>query len=124
MLQLWHVGMGCTVVDPPVPETARFGLSGIALDGKNSGREITQADMDNVLASYATAAATTEALRFSSVGLHGSHGYLTDQFMRAHATGAQTPTWRYQGPYPFRHPNRGRLPGHRLHRLPDLFPIW
>ncbi|MGW5138003.1 NADH:flavin oxidoreductase [Nocardia beijingensis] len=84
MPQLWHVGMDRTVGHPPVPDAPRIGPSGIALDGTNSGREMTQADIDDVVAAYASAAVTAEALGFDGVEIHGGHGYLIDQFLWAH----------------------------------------
>lgn len=84
MPQLWHVGMDRAVGNPPVAEAPRIGPSGIALDGTKSGQEMTQADIDNVVAAYATAAATAEALGFDGVEIHGGHGYLIDQFLWAH----------------------------------------
>ncbi|MGV9970314.1 NADH:flavin oxidoreductase [Nocardia beijingensis] len=84
MPQLWHVGMDRTVGHPPVPDAPRIGPSGIALDGTNSGREMTRADIDDVVAAYASAAATAEALGFDGVEIHGGHGYLIDQFLWAH----------------------------------------
>ena len=81
--QLWHVGMDRAEGAPPVPDAPRIGPSGIALDGSLSGQEMTQADIDNVVASYATAAAAAEALGFDGVEIHGGHGYLVDQFFWA-----------------------------------------
>ncbi|MGV9677785.1 NADH:flavin oxidoreductase [Nocardia sp. NPDC003482] len=84
MPQLWHVGMERSAGDPPVPDAPRLGPSGLALDGTHSGREMTHADIDEVVAAYATAAATAEALGFDGVEIHGGHGYLIDQFLWAH----------------------------------------
>ncbi|MEQ8148065.1 NADH:flavin oxidoreductase [Streptomyces sp. OP7] len=84
MPQLWHVGMDRAAGNPPVPDAPRIGPSGIALDGSHSGREMTQADIDNVVAAYASAAASAEALGFDGVEIHGGHGYLVDQFLWAH----------------------------------------
>ncbi|TXS47492.1 NADH:flavin oxidoreductase [Streptomyces sp. OR43] len=84
MPQLWHVGMDRTAGSPPVPDAPRIGPSGIALDGTKSGKEMTQADIDNVVAAYATAAASAEALGFDGVEIHGGHGYLIDQFLWGH----------------------------------------
>ncbi|MEV6014602.1 MULTISPECIES: NADH:flavin oxidoreductase [unclassified Streptomyces] len=83
MPQLWHVGMERVAGSPPVPDAPRIGPSGIALDGTRSGREMTQADIDNVVAAYATAAASAEELGFDGVEIHGAHGYLIDQFLWA-----------------------------------------
>ncbi|MFE1850823.1 NADH:flavin oxidoreductase [Streptomyces sp. NPDC059489] len=84
MPQLWHVGMDRTAGNPPVPGAPAIGPSGIALDGARSGHTMTQADIDNVVAAYATAAAAAEALGFDGVEIHGGHGYLVDQFLWAH----------------------------------------
>jgi 2,4-dienoyl-CoA reductase-like NADH-dependent reductase (Old Yellow Enzyme family) len=81
MPQLWHVGMDRTVGNPPVPDAPRIGPSGIALDGTQSGHVMTQADIDNAVAAYASAAAAAEALGFDGVEIHGGHGYLIDQFL-------------------------------------------
>jgi 2,4-dienoyl-CoA reductase-like NADH-dependent reductase (Old Yellow Enzyme family) len=84
MPQLWHVGMERVDGAPPVPDAPRIGPSGIALDGSVAGKEMTQADMDNVIAAYATAAAAAEAVGFDGVEIHGGHGYLVDQFLWTH----------------------------------------
>ncbi|MEV4124385.1 NADH:flavin oxidoreductase [Nocardia sp. NPDC049707] len=92
MPQLWHVGMDRAIGNPPVPAAPRIGPSGIALDGTNSGLAMTQADIDNVVAAYATAAARAEALGFDGVEIHGAHGYLIDQFLWAY-TNRRTDTY-------------------------------
>ncbi|MFF7475324.1 NADH:flavin oxidoreductase [Streptomyces sp. NPDC008092] len=83
MPQLWHVGMDRAAGAPPVPDAPRIGPSGIALDGTKSGKEMTQADIDNVVAAYATSAASAESLGFDGIEIHGGHGYLVDQFLWA-----------------------------------------
>ncbi|WP_259454024.1 NADH:flavin oxidoreductase [Streptomyces ginkgonis] len=82
--QLWHVGMERTAGNPPEPEAPPIGPSGIGLDGNRTGRAMTQADIDNVVAAYALAAAQAEALGFDGVEIHGGHGYLIDQFLWSH----------------------------------------
>ncbi|KOV93763.1 NADH:flavin oxidoreductase [Streptomyces sp. NRRL B-3648] len=84
MPQLWHVGMDRTPGNPPVPDAPAIGPSGIGLDGTRSGHAMTQADIDNVVAAYASAAAAAEALGFDGVEIHGGHGYLIDQFLWSH----------------------------------------
>ncbi|MEV6192500.1 NADH:flavin oxidoreductase [Streptomyces sp. NPDC051920] len=84
MPQLWHVGMERAAGSPPVPDAPRIGPSGIALDGTKSGEEMTPADIDDVVAAYAAAAASAEELGFDGVEIHGGHGYLIDQFLWAH----------------------------------------
>lgn len=81
MPQLWHVGMDRKAGSPPVPDAPRVGPSGIALDGTKSGTEMTRADIDDVVAAYAAAAAAAESLGFDGVEIHGGHGYLIDQFL-------------------------------------------
>jgi 2,4-dienoyl-CoA reductase-like NADH-dependent reductase (Old Yellow Enzyme family) len=44
---------------------------------------MTQADLDEVIAAFAEAAATAERIGFDGVELHGAHGYLIDQFLWA-----------------------------------------
>ncbi len=44
---------------------------------------MTQADIDDVVAAFAKAAADAERVGFDGVELHGAHGYLIDQFLWA-----------------------------------------
>ncbi|MGY0062598.1 NADH:flavin oxidoreductase [Streptomyces sp. LZ34] len=81
MSQLWHVGMDRKPGTPPVPAAPAMGPSGIAVDGTESGRAMTQADIDDVVAAYATAAASAQRIGFDGVEIHAGHGYLIDQFL-------------------------------------------
>lgn len=82
--QLWHVGAARTAGAPPVPEAPVVGPSGLALDGSPLGdtrATLTTADIDDIVAAFATAAGAARRLGFDGVELHGAHGYLIDQFL-------------------------------------------
>ncbi|MEV0172882.1 NADH:flavin oxidoreductase [Streptomyces sp. NPDC050803] len=80
--QLWHIGMVRQAGQPPFADAPAVGPSGIRLDGtEGAGKEMTQADLDDVIAAFAEAAAAAERIGFDGVELHGAHGYLIDQFL-------------------------------------------
>ena len=79
MPQIWHVGLRRAPRDPR-PEDARAGPSGIAKPGQQVAEPMTEADIADAIASYATAAADAKRLGFDGVEIHGAHGYLIDQF--------------------------------------------
>ncbi|MFC9845929.1 NADH:flavin oxidoreductase [Streptomyces sp. NPDC060223] len=80
--QLWHIGMVRSAGDPPFADAPAVGPSGLRLDGTaGAGKEMTQADLDEVVAAFAEAAAAAERIGFDGVELHGAHGYLIDQFL-------------------------------------------
>ncbi|MFJ1607905.1 NADH:flavin oxidoreductase [Streptomyces sp. NPDC088253] len=82
--QLWHIGMVRKAGKPPYADAPAVGPSGIRLDGtEGTGKAMTQADLDEVIAAFAEAAATAERIGFDGVELHGAHGYLLDQFLWA-----------------------------------------
>ncbi|MFB7633495.1 NADH:flavin oxidoreductase [Streptomyces sp. NPDC056149] len=74
--QLWHTGVVRTGDEPPAE-----GPSGLGLDGAPAGKAMTQQDIDDTVAAFATAAADAERLGFDGVELHGAHGYLIDDFL-------------------------------------------
>ncbi|MER6564971.1 NADH:flavin oxidoreductase [Streptomyces sp. NPDC001093] len=80
--QLWHIGMVRKDGEAPFPEAPAMGPSGlVAADAEPTGRAMTQADLDDVVAAFAKAAADAERIGFDGVEIHGAHGYLVDQFL-------------------------------------------
>lgn len=80
--QLWHIGMVRSAGEPPFANAPAVGPSGIRLDGtEGTGKAMTRADLDDVIAAFAEAAAAAERIGFDGVELHGAHGYLIDQFL-------------------------------------------
>jgi 2,4-dienoyl-CoA reductase-like NADH-dependent reductase (Old Yellow Enzyme family) len=80
--QLWHVGAvpnpagrsGPGAVDSP---------SGLLAAGRKVGEPMTDADVADTIAAFASAAADARRLGFDALELHGAHGYLIDQFFWA-----------------------------------------
>ena len=90
--QLWHVGAakGKDVlgkIDSP------SGLS--KRDGTPFTEPMTDADIADTIAAFASAAADAKRLGFDAVELHGAHGYLIDQFFW---DGTNVRTDAYGGP--------------------------
>ncbi|WP_404198257.1 NADH:flavin oxidoreductase [Streptomyces tauricus] len=84
MPQLWHIGMVRSAGEQPFTDAPAVGPSGLRLDGTaGQGKEMTQADLDDVVQAFADAAADAERIGFDGVELHGAHGYLLDQFLWA-----------------------------------------
>ncbi|GGY73984.1 oxidoreductase [Streptomyces olivaceoviridis] len=82
--QLWHIGMVRKQGDAPFPDAPAVGPSGLEAAGAEpTGKAMTQADIDDVIAAFAEAAAAAERIGFDGVELHGAHGYLLDQFLWA-----------------------------------------
>ncbi|CAL9498264.1 NADH oxidase [Streptomyces sp. enrichment culture] len=80
--QLWHIGMVREQGQAPYPQAPAVGPSGVRTDGtEGRGEAMTQADIDDVVAAFARAAADAERIGFDGVELHGAHGYLIDQFL-------------------------------------------
>jgi 2,4-dienoyl-CoA reductase-like NADH-dependent reductase (Old Yellow Enzyme family) len=53
------------------------------MPGKITRRIMSESDIQEAIASYARGAATSKALGFDAVEIHGAHGYLIDQFFWA-----------------------------------------
>ncbi|WP_030341967.1 NADH:flavin oxidoreductase [Streptomyces sp. NRRL S-1022] len=82
--QLWHIGMVREQGQDPFPDAPAMGPSGLVTAGAEpTGKAMTQADLDDVVAAFAQAAADAERIGFDGVEIHGAHGYLLDQFLWA-----------------------------------------
>ncbi|MEY7981132.1 12-oxophytodienoate reductase, partial [Streptomyces pilosus] len=80
--QLWHIGMVREQGQAPSPAAPAGGPSGVRTDGtEGTGKVMTRADIDDVVAAFARAAADAERIGFDGVELHGAHGYLIDPFL-------------------------------------------
>ena len=67
--------------DPAVPGFAPSAVRHPFHDGKGDvPHEMTQADIDETIASYVRSAVSARELGFDGIELHGAHGYLIDQF--------------------------------------------
>lgn len=84
--QLWHIGVAPKsdvaeiYGDRPDQRLSLIGPSGMASPGVQSGRTMSQRDIDEVGEAYVRAAVTAYEMGFDGVELHGAHGYLIDQF--------------------------------------------
>ena len=78
--QLWHIGAQRGPGSPPYPDAPVISPSGLAAAGKAVAEPATVADLEDVVAAFARAAAEAQAAGFDGVELHGAHGYLLDQF--------------------------------------------
>jgi 2,4-dienoyl-CoA reductase-like NADH-dependent reductase (Old Yellow Enzyme family) len=77
--QLWHVGSirARGEWSPPGPYDSPSGLS---RPGHRFGEPMSDAEVADAIAAFATGAANARRLGFDAVELHGAHGYLIDQF--------------------------------------------
>jgi 2,4-dienoyl-CoA reductase-like NADH-dependent reductase (Old Yellow Enzyme family) len=78
--QLWHVGSVRKEGIGPDKEVPGYSPSGLYKPGAPNGVAMTKADIDDVVASFAQAAADAKAIGFDAIEVHGAHGYLVDQF--------------------------------------------
>ena len=79
--QIWHLGLGRREGSAPHPDAPIIGPSGISPSGSPRGIAASLADIDEIIASFARAAATAKEIGFDGVELHGAHGYLLDAFL-------------------------------------------
>lgn len=79
--QLWHVGSVRQPGMDPDESIPGYGPSAVRHPfAKEPPVEMSQSDIDDVIQSYADAAADAKYLGFDGVEIHGAHGYLVDQF--------------------------------------------
>jgi 2,4-dienoyl-CoA reductase-like NADH-dependent reductase (Old Yellow Enzyme family) len=78
--QLWHVGGIRKPGTEPDKTVPGYSPSGMAMPNKVTGHAMTQADINDVVTAFATAAKNAKDLGFDAIELHGAHGYLIDQF--------------------------------------------
>jgi 2,4-dienoyl-CoA reductase-like NADH-dependent reductase (Old Yellow Enzyme family) len=78
--QLWHVGNVRKLGTEPDGEVPGYGPMEKLKDGREIVHGMTQADIDEVVAAFARAAADAKAIGMDGVEIHGAHGYLVDQF--------------------------------------------
>jgi 2,4-dienoyl-CoA reductase-like NADH-dependent reductase (Old Yellow Enzyme family) len=81
--QLWHVGaMRRPGDDYPNAHLASASPSGLFRPGgKRIAEPLTSAEIREVVASFARAAANARELGFDGVEVHGAHGYILDAFL-------------------------------------------
>ncbi|MEY8204562.1 MAG: NADH:flavin oxidoreductase [Bermanella sp.] len=79
--QLWHVGAARTEGMEPDGSVPAYSPSGLFKIGEARGVAMSQADIDEVVAAFAQAAADAESIGFDAIEIHGAHGYLVDQFL-------------------------------------------
>lgn len=76
--QIWHTGS--TRAGDWQPEAPVESPSGLVGPGDPRGAAMTEEDIADAIAGFASAAAAAKGLGFDVVELHGAHGYLIDQF--------------------------------------------
>jgi 2,4-dienoyl-CoA reductase-like NADH-dependent reductase (Old Yellow Enzyme family) len=81
--QLWHVGAIRSRREDWAPAGPYDSPSGISSPGHRFGEGMSDTDIADAIAAFASAAASAKALGFDAVELHGAHGYLIDQFFWA-----------------------------------------
>jgi 2,4-dienoyl-CoA reductase-like NADH-dependent reductase (Old Yellow Enzyme family) len=92
MPQLWHVGTARRPGTQPYPEEPSVGPSGLIAPGKKRAREMTDADIADVISAFARGAKAAKELGFDGIEIHGAHGYLIDQFFWE-GTNERTDQW-------------------------------
>ncbi|MDR3509953.1 MAG: 12-oxophytodienoate reductase, partial [Caulobacteraceae bacterium] len=78
--QLWHVGAVRSQTPDWTPPGPYDSPSGLSSPGHKFGEPMTEEEVADTIAAFATAAANAKRLGFDTVELHGAHGYLIDQF--------------------------------------------
>lgn len=78
--QLWHVGITRDPSKMNNPEAPNASPSGLLAPDKKIAEPLTEAAIEKLIESFASAAADAQRLGFDGVEIHGAHGYLIDQF--------------------------------------------
>ena len=86
--QIWHVGSIRQTGMEPDPSVPGYGPSAIVhpyYEGKEAEAPhvMTQHDIDETIAAFASAAKQSREVGFDGIELHGAHSYLIDQFFWA-----------------------------------------
>ena len=87
--QLWHMGAERPEGGIPNPDLPSVSPSGLLAPGVPRGKILDLAEIAEVQASYARAAANARSIGFDGVEIHGAHGYLIDAFL-SEATNRRT----------------------------------
>ena len=80
MPQLWHQGVVRHPGSGPYPAERSMSPSGLSKPGHKVAEPMTDADIADVIAGFATSARAAMDMGFDGVEIHGAHGYLIDQF--------------------------------------------
>ena len=81
--QLWHVGSVRREGIGPDKAIPAYSPSGLYKPGAPNGTTMSQADIDEIVTSFAQAALDAKNIGFDGIEVHGAHGYLVDQFFWA-----------------------------------------
>lgn len=78
--QIWHTGATKSPMTEWVPEAAVESPSGLNAPDQPRGDTMSEEDIADTVAAFASAAADAKRLGFDTVEIHGAHGDLIDQF--------------------------------------------
>ncbi|MGB0907492.1 MAG: NADH:flavin oxidoreductase [Maricaulaceae bacterium] len=78
--QLWHTGMTRKPGTGVHPDGATDSPSGVTHKGKAVMDAPSEADVDDMVMSFARSAADAAKVGFDAIEIHGAHGYLIDEF--------------------------------------------
>lgn len=83
--QIWHVGLVRrpaveNLHEPSDNRDIAMSPSGYIMPGEAACQPMSDSDIADVIAAFATAAASARELGFDGIEIHGAHGYLVDQF--------------------------------------------
>ena len=92
--QLWHTG-STKGGSGWVPESPVESPSGLLGPDTPRGNAMSEEDIADAVAAFASAAADAKRLGFDTIEIHGAHGYLVDQYFWP---GTNLRTDRYGGP--------------------------